>query len=305
VERVVLVKPRHPALSTTLFFTVQVAAVVGVIATGWSWSGFALAVGLYYLRMFFITAGYHRYFSHRAFKTSRAFQFVLAFMAETSAQKGVLWWAATHRHHHKHSDTPQDVHSPRMQGFWWSHVGWAVSAKNKVFDARRVPDLTVFPELVWINRRWVVPPLVLAGLCYAFGGLHGLLWGFGVSTLMTWHGTFTINSLAHVIGRRRFETSDDSRNHFGLALLTMGEGWHNNHHHYQSSARQGFRWYEIDLTYYLLRALAAVGLIWDLREPPARLLRDQPEENLATRRGPNPNPALREVEAADPIQDAA
>jgi stearoyl-CoA desaturase (delta-9 desaturase) len=254
-----------------------------VVWLGGSWSGLALAVGMYYLRMFFITAGYHRYFSHRAFKTSRVFQALLAAGAETSSQKGVLWWAAHHRNHHKYSDTPQDPHSPRHKGLWYSHVGWVVAERYKTFDLDRVPDLARYPELRFLNRFWMIPVLVFVGTLALLGGWHALVWGYAVSTVLLWHGTFTINSLSHVIGRRRYDTGDDSRNNMTLALLTMGEGWHNNHHHYQSSANQGFFWWEVDGSYYVLRALEALGLVWDLRTPPRRVRmggRPRPEDEL-------------------------
>jgi len=250
------------------------AAIAGVIYLGWSWSGLALAVGAYFVRMFLVTAAYHRYFSHRAFKTSRAFQLVLALGAQSAAQKGVLWWSAHHRWHHKHSDTPRDVHSARLRGFWYSHVGWILGDQWNATDLDMVPDLAKFPELRFLNRPSIqlLPAAVLAVACFLLGGVHGLVWGFFVSTVMLWHGSFTINSLSHMFGRRRYPTTDDSRNNWLLALLTTGEGWHNNHHHYQSSANQGFFWWEVDVTYYVLRLMAAVGLVWDLRRPPAAAL---------------------------------
>jgi len=254
------------------FALVHIAAVVGVVYYGWSWSGFALAIALYYARIFLVSGWYHRYFSHRTFKTSRWLQFVMAVLAETTVQKGIIWWASLHRKHHKYSDVPGDVHSLKLDGFWWSHVGWIVSRQHDEIDRARVPDLLAYPELVWVDRLQVLPVIGLAVACFLLGGMHALLWGFFVSTVLLWHGTFTINSLAHLIGTRRFATSDDSRNNFVLALLTMGEGWHNNHHHYQSSVDQGFVWWEIDLTYYVLRAMAAVGLVWDLRRPPRNVL---------------------------------
>src|SRR5581483_9834583 len=225
-----------------------VAAVAGVIAVGWSWSGLALAVGAYFVRMFIVTAAYHRYFSHRAFKTSRPFQLVLALAAQSAAQKGVLWWAAHHRWHHKHSDTPRDVHSARQRGFWYAHVGWILGAEWDETDLSAVPDLAKFPELRFLNRKSVqlLPAVALGAACFLAGGLPGLVWGFLVSTVMLWHGSFSINSLSHLFGGRRYATSDDSRNNLALALITTGEGWHNNHHHYQSSANQGFFWWEID-----------------------------------------------------------
>ncbi|HEX4337146.1 MAG TPA: acyl-CoA desaturase [Polyangiaceae bacterium] len=254
------------------FIAVHVAAVAGVVMLGWSWSGFALAMGLYYLRMFGVTGGYHRYFSHRSYRTSRAFQFVLAVLAMTSVQKGVLWWASHHRLHHKMSDQPGDVHSVLHDGFMWSHVGWILSRDYQTTDNERVRDLEKFPELRFLNRWYFLPALGYGVLTFALGSWWGFVWGFLVSTTLLWHGTFTINSLSHMIGRRRYKTTDNSRNSLALALVTMGEGWHNNHHYYQRATNQGFYWWEIDLTYYVLRGLAAVGLVWDLHRPPQHVL---------------------------------
>jgi stearoyl-CoA desaturase (delta-9 desaturase) len=223
--------------------------------------------------MFAITAGYHRYFSHRSYKTSRAFQFVLAVAGTTSVQKGVLWWAANHRKHHKFADLEDDIHSPMQSGFWWSHVGWIIGPDYEATDLDRVPDLAKYPELRWLNEHFLVPPIALAVVLFLAGGLQWLVWGFFISTTLLWHATFTINSLAHQYGTRRYDTPDTSRNNVWLALLTMGEGWHNNHHCFMNSARQGFFWWEIDLSYYALRILAAVGIVWDMAKPPLRLLR--------------------------------
>ena len=258
------------------FWGVHVAAIVGVALLGWSWTGLALAIALYVARMFFVTAGYHRYFSHRSFKTSRVGQAVLAFLTQTCMQRGVLWWAATHRHHHRNSDELDDIHSPRQRGFWYAHVGWSTSPASEARRPEEVRDLAKFPELVAIDRAKHLPGILLAAVLLLVGGAHALVWGFFVSTVLLWHGTFTINSLSHVIGSRRYDTSDDSRNHWALALLTLGEGWHNNHHYYQSSCRQGFYWWEIDVTYYVLRALAAVGLVWDVRKPPGHVRDGRP-----------------------------
>jgi stearoyl-CoA desaturase (delta-9 desaturase) len=253
-----------------LFWLVHAAAVAGVIHYGWSWSGLTLAVGVYFVRMFVVTAAYHRYFSHRAFKTSRAFQLLLAIGAQSAAQKGVIWWASHHRWHHKHSDTPLDPHSAKLRGFWHSHIGWILSDEWRRTNESMVGDLMKYPELRILNRTAfaLLPAVGLALAFFLLGGVHGLVWGFFVSNVMLWHGSFSINSLSHLFGRRRYATTDDSRNNWLLAIITTGEGWHNNHHHYQSSARQGFRWWEIDVTYYLLRLMALCGLIWDLRPPP-------------------------------------
>jgi stearoyl-CoA desaturase (Delta-9 desaturase) len=250
-------------------------ACFAVIWTGVRWVDVGIAVGLYVLRMFAVTAGYHRYFSHRSFKTSRWFQFVLAFLAETTAQMGVLWWAAHHRNHHRHSDEPDDVHSPRQFGFWFSHVGWIFSRSRWIPDYKYVPDLKKYPELVWLDKHYWVPPAALAVIVWLAAGWSGLVVGFFISTVVGYHATFTINSLAHVMGRKRYVTGDDSRNSLLLALLTFGEGWHNNHHHYQASVRQGFRWWQIDLTYNVLRLLAMLGIVWDLQLPPRGVVEDR------------------------------
>ena len=253
------------------FFAVHVIAIAGVIQLGWSWWGAALALGLYYVRMFGVTGGYHRYFSHKTYKTSRAFQLVLALLATSSSQKGVIWWAAHHRHHHRKSDLTGDVHSAKIDGFWWSHMGWILSDKFEKTDEHQVKDLLKYPELRWLDKYFLVPPTVLGVLLFAVGGWWALVWGLFVSTALLWHGTFTINSLTHMIGNRRYTTTDNSRNHWLLALVTMGEGWHNNHHYYPRSTRQGFFWWEIDPTYYVLRVLQALHIVWDLQEVPRKV----------------------------------
>jgi stearoyl-CoA desaturase (delta-9 desaturase) len=253
-------------------------AHLGCFAAIWSgvtWDAFAIGVILYWVRMFAIGAGYHRYFSHRSYSTSRGFQFALAFLAQSSAQKSVLWWAAKHRHHHLHSDTPSDVHSPRQKGFIYSHVGWVFARQHNVADLTKVADLTRFPELMWLHQYELVPPVLVGIACFLLAGWPGLVTGFLWSTVLTYHATFCINSLAHVRGRIRYVTGDESRNNWLLAIFTMGEGWHNNHHAYQSSVRQGFRWWEIDGTYYILRALSWLGVVCDLKTPPEQVLRNQ------------------------------
>jgi stearoyl-CoA desaturase (Delta-9 desaturase) len=250
------------------FIVVHLVAIGGIAVTGWSWSGALLALSLYYVRMFGITAGYHRYFAHRAFRTSRAFQFILALLAMSSSQKGVMWWAAHHRVHHKLSDKPGDKHSVLLDGFLYSHVGWILARGNADTNTKLVKDLNAFPELRFLDRFWYLPPTLLALGLYLGGGVSALFWGFFVSTTVLWHGTFTINSVTHMFGRRRYPTTDNSRNSAILAVVTMGEGWHNNHHYYQSTANQGFYWWEFDPTYYILRLLAVFGIVWDLRTPP-------------------------------------
>lgn len=262
----------RPQLGRVIPFLLVHLASLGVLLIPFKGWYVGLAIGLYYLRMFGVTAGYHRYFAHRTYRTSRIFQFLLAWLAVSSAQKGVLWWAAHHRDHHRSSDQPDDVHSPVQRGLWWAHVGWIFAARNKSTNLVRIADLARFPELRWLERRDLVPPVTLALGLFLWGGLPALLWGFFVSTTLLWHGTFTINSLAHLFGSRRYATPDDSRNNWFLALLTLGEGWHNNHHYYRPAANQGFFWWEFDPTFYALKVLSWVGLIWDVRTPPRRVL---------------------------------
>lgn len=233
----------------------------------------ALLVGGYLIRMWAITAGYHRYFSHRSFKTSRAFQFFMAVLGTMSMENGPLWWASWHRRHHKHSDHAGDPHSPLREGFWEAHLGWILSSDSSSPDLSNVSDLQRFPELTWLDRHKWIPIIAYAVGCYAVAGVSGLVWGFVVSTLLVLHATALINSLGHVWGTRRYATPDGSRNNALLAVLTLGEGWHNNHHHAMYSMRQGFFWWELDLTYYSLRLAEFFGLIWDVRRPSLRSLR--------------------------------
>jgi stearoyl-CoA desaturase (delta-9 desaturase) len=268
----------------TLPFVLIHAACFCVIWVGWSPTAVAVAIALYVLRMFAITGFYHRYFSHRSFQTSRAAQFIFAVIGASAVQRGPIWWSAHHRHHHAHAEDEDDVHSPVRHGFVWSHMGWFLSQANFATRSTFVKDWMSFPELHFLDRFDIVVPTLLAfglyGLGYSFehlapgldtNGYQLLVWGFVISTVALYHATFTINSLCHVWGNRRYNTRDDSRNNVWLAMLTFGEGWHNNHHHYPRSARQGFFWWEIDLTYYLLRLLSWLGIIWDLQPIPAEI----------------------------------
>ena len=232
---------------------------------------FWLVLGSYYLRMVGVTAGYHRYFSHRSYKTSRWFQFVIAFLAQTSAQKGALWWASHHRHHHKYSDKEEDVHSPSLRGFWWSQVGWIVCDKFVPTNWKYIQDFAKYPELRWLNKYCLLPPILYAAAIFAVWGWAGLFWGFFFSTMLLYHGTFSINTLTHMFGKVRYKSGDESKNSMILALITCGEGWHNNHHYYQATANQGWFWWEIDISYYVLRLLSVFGLVWDLRMPPEKI----------------------------------
>lgn len=259
---------------------------LGVLFVGVSWVAVAVACALYALRMFAITGFYHRYFSHKAFKTSRPMQFLFALIGATSVQRGPLWWASHHRNHHRHSDTEVDFHSPVTRSMWWSHMGWFLTPRGFATDHNSIRDLVRFPELRWIDRFDTLIPVALATGLFFLGswleraypqlgtsGPQMLIWGFFVSTVVLFHATVTINSLAHRFGSRRFPTRDNSRNNLWLALLTFGEGWHNNHHHFPGSARQGFRWWEVDMTYYGLRLMSLFGLVWDLKPVPTQLKR--------------------------------
>ncbi len=258
---------------------------LGVLWVGWSWTAICVAALLYFVRMFAITGFYHRYFSHKAFKTNRFWQFIFAVIGNASVQRGPLWWAAHHRHHHRYTDQAQDVHSPSRHGFWWSHIGWLTSKANFPTNYKYVAEWAEYPELRWLNRFDTVVPILLALLLFIFGtllerflpnlgtsGLQMVVWGFFISTTVLLHATLTINSLDHMVGSRRYDTPDTSRNNALLALITLGEGWHNNHHHYAVSARQGFFWWELDITYHVLALMARLGIVSDLRPVPAHVI---------------------------------
>lgn len=284
------------------FWMVHIAAVVGVVWLGWSWSGAALALGLYAVRMFGITGGFHRYFAHRSYKTGRVMQFLLALLGGLSTQKGVLWWAAHHRNHHLHSDEPEDTHSPRQRGFYWAHMGWILVKKNDPIKWELIPDLAKYPELRFLNRYDMHLAVAFSVLLFLLGGAHALVWGYFVSTTLLWHGTFTINSFSHIFGRRRYETTDDSRNNWLLAIITLGEGWHNNHHYYQRSVRQGFYWWEYDVTYYVLKALSWVGLVSDLQSVPDHLRDPEAAREVLARKAARAAEAQRKRAAETPME---
>ena len=272
IDDVALLSPRHVAFVTPLILVHLACGLVFVVGASRVATAVALLTGA--VQLFGITAGFHRLLAHRSFKTSRAFQFVLAFVAQTSAQRGALWWAAHHRNHHLYSDQPQDIHSPVQDGFWYSHVLWLFDTGVPATDYRNIPDLARYPELRFLNKYYLLPPILLGALVFLTLGASGLFFGFFVSTVLLWHGTFTINSLSHVFGGRRYATSDDSRNNWLLAIVTMGEGWHNNHHRFSSSTRQGFYWYEYDFTFYILKLLSWMGLVWQLRPVPVSIIQE-------------------------------
>jgi stearoyl-CoA desaturase (delta-9 desaturase) len=271
------------------------AACFLVIWSGVSWVALYTCLALYLVRMIGITAGYHRYFSHRTYRTSRLFQFLLALLGTSAGQQGPLWWAAHHRYHHKFADTEDDVHSPTLQGFWWSHMGWILAPENQKTRYDLVPDLIRFRELRFLDKFYFIPPLLLAISLWVIGaglshylpawgtsGFQLVVWGFFVGTVLLYHCTFSVNSVTHIFGRRRFETRDNSRNCWPVALITMGEGWHNNHHYCPSSERHGFRWWEIDISHYVLKLLCWMRVVWDLRSPPKLLLDTHVSEETQT-----------------------
>lgn len=277
---------RFELVRTLPFFAVHLTCLA-VIWVGWSPFAVGFALALYLVRMFAITGFYHRYFSHRSFKAGRVSQFFFALLGCTAVQRGPLWWAAHHRFHHRHSDDEQDPHSPKQRGFWWSHMFWFTCQAHFPTDYERVKDFAKYPELRWLNRYDMFVPFVFAALIFLLGmvlertapglgatGPRLLIWGFFISTVALWHGTYTVNSMAHVFGKRRFQTKDESRNNWFIALITLGEGWHNNHHRYPAGTRQGFYWWEIDITYYVLKAMAFFGIVWDLKPVPNKILQE-------------------------------
>lgn len=279
-------------IGSLAFIGVHVACLL-VFYVGFSWAALGMMVVTYVARMFGITGGFHRYFSHRTYKTSRVFQFLLGWLGTSAAQQGPLWWAAHHRHHHRFSDKEEDIHSPIQKGFWWSHVGWVICKKYEKTDIKSIPDFAKFPELRFLNNYHIIPPIVLALAVYGVGylcekyfpglhtnGLQMLVWGFFISTTLLYHWTFGINSIAHVFGKRRFETTDHSRNNWWLAIMTLGEGWHNNHHKCPYSEKQGMYWWEIDVSHYILVGLSKLGLVWGLQRHPESLY-EEAEKKIA------------------------
>jgi stearoyl-CoA desaturase (Delta-9 desaturase) len=280
-EKTILVNDKLRWSENAPFWIVHAVALAGAIWVGWSWQAAVWLAASYFIRMFTVTGVYHRYFSHRTYKTSRPVQFIFALVGVTSVQKGPLWWASHHRRHHKHSDTPEDIHSPRQRGFWWSHMFWILAERYQTADLSNIKDFSKYPELRFLDRFEQMIVIATATALFLIGGARALFWGFFVPTVLVWHVTFMINSLAHVWGTRRYQTSDDSRNNPLLAIVAMGEGWHNNHHHYQRSARQGFFWWEVDLSYYILKVLSWFRIVWDVQGVPAHVRDDKtsPQRN--------------------------
>jgi stearoyl-CoA desaturase (delta-9 desaturase) len=278
-------KAETPDYFICVQFLLMHLACLLAVWTGVSTTAFVVCLTLYVVRMFAITAGFHRLFAHRSYRTGRVFQFLMAFIGTASYQKGPLWWSAHHRRHHLYTDEEQDLHSPITRTFWQSHVGWFLTRESQATDWKLISNLTKYGDLRFLDRYYSLPPALLAASMFLLGaaleryapslgtsGWQMLVWGFFVSTVLLYHGTFTVNSLAHIFGSRRYATEDNSRNNLFVAIITLGEGWHNNHHHYPSSERQGFYWWEVDFSHYTLRALSWIGVVWDLRTPPSSII---------------------------------
>jgi stearoyl-CoA desaturase (delta-9 desaturase) len=265
--------PRNYYKLAALPFVLSHVSVLGALRSGVTRQAVVCCFVLSVTGLLSVMTGYHRYFSHRTFKTSRAFQFLLAVLAQATSQKGVLWWASHHRTHHKHADQPGDSHSPIVDGFFYAHIGWILDDTEETnWDV--IQDFAKYPELRWLNKYWSVPTILLATAVFLLLGWPGLFIGYFLSTVIVWHATFLVNSATHLWGKRRYNTNDSSRNSWLLALFTFGEGWHNNHHYYQSSCRNGFYWWEIDITYYVIKMLGWFHIVWDIREPPAHVLEE-------------------------------
>ena len=248
------------------------ASCLLALLTGVSRAAALVCFLVYCWRIFGITVGFHRCLAHRTFRTSRVFQFVLAWFGTSAMQRGPLWFVALHRAHHRHADTELDVHSPVARSFWWGHIGWILCRRFDEADLRMVRDLSAYPELRWLDRAFLVPPATTLLGCAAAGYLlpgtsvlQVLVWGFAVSTVLSYHATFAVNSLSHRYGSRPFHTKDNSRNNWLVAAIMMGEGFHNNHHRFPASARFGCERWQIDIGYCVLWLLAKAGLVWDLR----------------------------------------
>ncbi len=283
LTRIINDEDNRKLMVSSPIFIMHIIAL-GAVFTGFSWAALIALIITYTVRVFALTAGFHRYFSHRSFKTSRFFQFVLGWVGTSSAQLGPMWWAANHRHHHQHSDQPEDIHSPVVKDAFWAHIGWILCRAYREIQHDRIKDLSKFPELRFIDRFHVLPVLSLIAVLYLTGalldayfpalgtnGIQMVMWGFFVSTIMVYHVTFLVNSATHIFGKKRFVTNDESRNSFWVALLTFGEGWHNNHHRWPLSARQGMYWWEFDLTYLILRLLQTLGIVWDVKIYPKKI----------------------------------
>lgn len=260
-------------IAMLVFWIVQVSALL-VFFVPFSFAYLGLWAISHFLRAIGLTLAFHRYFAHRAFQMNRVARFFWAFVGTAAMQKGPLWWAGHHVNHHRFADREGDPHSPMVSGVYYAHIGWFLNdAKHNVIEASNpvIRDFSKAPEILWLDRLFFVPPIMLAGAMYLAGGLPWLIWGFCLPTVTLAHATFAINTVNHLFGSRRFDTIDESRNNIITAVFAVGEGWHNNHHRYQRAARNGFYWWEFDPTWYTIRLMQMVGLAWDVQPVPARI----------------------------------
>ncbi len=253
--------------TTTVFGLLHVGAVAALFM--FSWRSLAVAVALYWISVGFgISLGYHRLHTHRSFRVPQALEYLFALFGTLTLQGGPLFWVATHRIHHSRSDQPGDPHSPR-DGAWWSHMGWILFGESKHADtramARYAPDLAKHRFYVWLNNYHWLPVVVLGVALFAIGGLPMMLWGTCLRIVVGLHATWLVNSASHLWGSRRFATNDDSRNNWWVALMTFGEGWHNNHHAHPTSARHGLAWYEFDISWITLHVMKFLRLAKNIR----------------------------------------
>jgi len=247
---------------------------LGVFYTGVSIESFTVFLIRFLIIGSGITIGYHRLLAHRSFTTSRFMQFIFALNGTMAIQGGPLWWVSHHRLHHAHTETDKDVHSPIKYGFWESHIGWMINPKSIKETPSYAKDLYKFPEIKFLQKHYVIITLLQGILIYLLGeylpgtsGAEMLVWGFFISTVYLWHITFCVNSVCHLWGKRPYNTNDNSTNNVVVALLTGGEGWHNNHHMYPYSARHGLKWWQIDISYAVIKLLSILRLVRNIKLP--------------------------------------
>jgi stearoyl-CoA desaturase (delta-9 desaturase) len=277
----VAVEPmKFQAKAVIMVMVIMHLACLGVFLVGFSWPALWVAIAMYVIRGMGVTTGYHRLLAHRSYKTNRFIQFVVATAGGLAMQGGPLWWVAHHRAHHRDTDKEGDIHSPVTKGMWQSHMGWMMSNEAFHEQGSNSRDLFKYPELKFLQRHYVwILVLQMLGL-YALGsllslwypdtsinGLQCLVWGFFVSTVFLWHVTFSVNSVCHRWGSQDYDSNDASTNNWIIGILGFGEGWHNNHHFYPSSARHGLKWWQVDVTWILIRGLCLVGLASDPKIP--------------------------------------
>ena len=246
---------------TGIFLVISHAAAIAALFF-WSWPAVITAMILYWIvASLGIGMGFHRLLTHRGYRVPKVVEYFLVTCGSLSLEGGPIQWVTTHRIHHAHTDKNGDPHTPR-DGTWWAHIGWILRGINHdpATVERYAPDLIKNSYYVWLDKFYYVPSIVLLVVLLAFGGWGVMMWGLFLRLTLGLHATWLVNSATHLWGRRRFLTSEDSRNSWWVALLTFGEGWHNNHHAFPTSARHGLRWYEVDLTWWGIRTLQLLGI---------------------------------------------